>query len=62
MPAGRRAVRAAVLAEAQDALGTARCAARLAGEASDDFAVRELLLSVLSELERAERALRRLGI
>lgn len=62
MPAGRRASRTAALTEAHQAIGAARCAARLAGDATHEFAVRELLLSVLSELERAERALRRLGI
>ena len=54
--------RAAALADARNAVSAARCAARVAGEATAEFAVRELLLCVIAELERAERALRRLGI
>lgn len=60
MPAAPWAARAAAVADAQNAVSAARCAARLAGEATAEFAVRELLLSVIAELDRAERALGRL--
>ena len=49
--------REAEIAEVARALAAARCAARLAGLGTGAFVVRELLLSVIDELNRAERIL-----
>ena len=49
--------REAEIAEVARALDAARCAARLAGLGTGEFVVRELLLSVIDEINRAERAL-----
>ena len=49
--------REAELAEVARALAAARCAARLAGLGTDEFVVRELLLGVIDEINRAERTL-----
>src|SRR5206468_12133924 len=48
--------REAELAEVARALAGARCAARLAGLGTGEFVVRELLLGVIEEINRAERA------
>jgi len=48
--------READIAEVADALAAARCAARLAGLGTGEFVVRDLLLSVIDEINRAERA------
>jgi len=48
--------READIAEVAHALAAARCAARLAGLGTGEFVVRELLLSVIDEINRAERA------
>ena len=48
--------REAELAEVAHALAAARCAVRLAGLATGEFVVRELLLGVIEEINRAERA------
>ena len=48
--------READLAEVAHALAAARCAARLAGLGTDEFVVRELLLRVIDEINRAETA------
>ncbi len=61
MPAGPTALRAAALAELRAAVAAARCASYVAGLAAGDFAVREILLIALQEMDRAERVLRRLG-
>jgi len=47
--------RSAELAEITTALRAARCAARLASLRTNEFVVRELLLRVIDELNRAER-------
>jgi len=52
--------REAEIAEVAHALAAARCAARLAGLGTGEFVVRELLLGVIDEINRAERALTRL--
>jgi hypothetical protein len=57
-PTTRR--RAAALADIADALSTARCATHLAGVQTTDFVVRELLLAVTEQLDRAVGAARRL--
>jgi hypothetical protein len=48
--------REAEIAELAHAFAAARCAARLAGLGTGEFVVRELLLSVIDEINRAERA------
>ena len=57
-PTTRR--RAVALADIADALSTARCATRLAGLETTDFLVRELLLMVILQLDRAVGVARRL--
>ena len=47
--------REAEIAELARALAAARCAVRLAGLGTGEFVVRELLLSVIDEINRAER-------
>jgi hypothetical protein len=51
--ARRREAGIAVVARA---LAAARCATRLAGLGTDEFVVREILLGVIDEITRAERA------
>jgi len=53
--------READIAEVAHALAAARCAARLAGLGSGEFVVRELLLGVIDEINRAERAVSQLS-
>ena len=53
-PATRR--RAATLAEIADALGAARCSAALAGLETRDFLVRELVLTLIQQIDRAAAA------
>ena len=45
--------READLAEVAHALAAARCAARLAGRGTGEFVVRELLLTVIQQIDRA---------
>jgi len=45
--------READLAEVAHALAAARCAARLAGLGAGEFVVRELLLTVIQQIDRA---------
>ena len=52
--------REAEIAEVRNALAAARCAARLAGLRTRELVVRELLLSVIDETDRAERGVARL--
>jgi hypothetical protein len=54
--------RAAALADIADALDAARCSARLAGLETEDFLVRELLLTVVEQLGRAAGIVRRLSL
>jgi len=49
--------REAAIAAVRDALAAARCAARLAGLVRDELVVRELLLDVIDQTDRAERGL-----
>lgn len=58
-PTARR--READIAEVAHALAAARCAARLAGLGTGEFLVRELMLGVIDEINRAERAVSRLS-
>jgi hypothetical protein len=48
--------REAGIAEVARALAAARCATRLAGLGTGEFVVREILLGVIDEINRAERA------
>jgi len=57
---GPDAQRRATCAEITDALSAARCSAELAGMETDEFVVRELLLVVVQQLDRAASAVRRL--
>jgi len=57
MPGAATRRREAEIAELARALAAARCAARLAGLGTGEFMVRELLLSVIDELNRVERTL-----
>jgi hypothetical protein len=50
----------ATVAEISDALHAARCAAELAGLETEEFVVRELLLTVVQQIDRATSAVRRL--
>ena len=55
-PLGLRAE--ATVAEITDALHAARCAAELAGVETEEFVVRELLLAVVQQIDRATSAVR----
>lgn len=60
MPDSFTRQRAAALADIADALDAARCSARLAGRETEDFLVRELLLTVVEQIGRAAGIARRL--
>ncbi len=60
MPGAATRRREAEVAELARALAAARCAARLAGLGTGEFVVRELLLSVIQQIDRAAEAARRL--
>ncbi len=60
MPHGPDRLRQAALAELNNALCAARCAAQLAGMESADFGVKELLLTTLAQIDRAAVVARRL--
>jgi hypothetical protein len=51
----------AAVAEISDALHAARCSAELAGMETDEFVVRELVLTVIQQIDRAAAAARRLS-
>jgi len=53
MPGAATRRREAELAELARALAAARCAARLAGLGTGEFVVRELLLTVIQQIDRA---------
>ena len=60
-PEPARRHREATLAEINNALCGARCAAELAGMETGDFVVRELLLTIIQQIDRAAAAVRRLS-
>ena len=60
MPHAATRCREAEIAEVAHALAAARCAARLAGLGTGEFVVRELLLTVTEQIDRAARDLARL--
>ena len=61
MPDAAALSRAATIAEINDALCGARCSAHLAGLEREEFVIRELLLTVIQQIDRAAAAVRRLG-
>ena len=52
--------REVAISEVRNALAAARCAARLAGLGTEELVVRELLLNVIDQTDRAERDVARL--
>ena len=60
MPDEGVARRQATIAEINNALCVARCSAQLAGIETREFVVRELMLTVLQQIDRAALAIRRL--
>ncbi|OLC03012.1 MAG: hypothetical protein AUH45_06990 [Gemmatimonadetes bacterium 13_1_40CM_69_22] len=58
MPNPLRLRAQATVAEIHDALCAARCSAELAGMETDEFVVRELLLAVVAQIDRAATAVR----
>lgn len=60
MPDPETAWKRAVLNDAMNALCVARCSAQLAGYETQEFVVRELLLTVIQQVDRAAATLRRL--
>jgi hypothetical protein len=60
MPEGPERLRQAAIAELNNALCAARCAAQLAGMESRQFGVKELLLTTLAQIDRAAVVARRL--
>ena len=60
MPHGPDRLRQAAMAELNNALCAARCAAQLAGMEAGDFGVKELLLTTLAQIDRAAVVARRL--
>jgi len=62
MPDPHRRCDEATTAEIHDALSAARCSAELAGtETTEEFVVRELLVTVIQQIDRAAAAARRLS-
>ena len=59
MPDPETAWRHALLNEVMNALCVARCSAQLAGYETQEFVVRELLLTAITQIDRAATALRR---
>jgi hypothetical protein len=60
MPDAARRRCDAEMVEVAHGLAAARCAARLAGLGTGEFVVRELLLGVVDQINRAERAVAKL--
>jgi hypothetical protein len=60
MPDPETAWKRAVLNDAMNALCVARCSAQLAGYETQEFVVRELLVTVIQQVDRAAATLRRL--
>jgi hypothetical protein len=60
MPDPETAWRRAVHNEVINALCVARCSAQLAGYETQEFLVRELMLTAIQQIDRAAAALRRL--
>lgn len=62
MPGPETRLRQALVFDINNTLAAARCSARLAGTETDDFVVRELLLTVIQQIDRATSAVRRLCV
>ena len=60
MPDPETVWRRAVLNDVMNALCVARCSAQLAGYETQEFVVRELLLTAMQQIDRAAATLRRL--
>lgn len=60
MPDDGTARRRAAILEVNNALCIARCSAQLAGMETQDFVVRELLLTAIQQIDRAAAGVRRL--
>lgn len=60
MPDAQAAWRRALLNEVMNALCVARCSTQLAGYETQEFVVRELLLTAIQQIDRAATAVRRL--
>jgi len=56
MPNPQRLYDEATAADLRNALSAARCSAELAGMQTDEFVVRELLLTVIQQIDRATAA------
>ena len=61
MPDDGAARRHAAIHEVNNALCIARCSAQLAGMETQEFVVRELLLTAIQQIDRAAAAARRLA-
>jgi hypothetical protein len=61
MPPPRGLWDQATVTEISDALHAARCSAELAGMETAEFVVRELLLTVIQQIDRAAAGARRLS-
>ena len=61
MPDPAKGARLATIAEINNALCAARCSTQLAGMETEEFVVRELLLTTLQQIDRAAEAIRRLA-
>ena len=61
MPDPAESAHLATIAEINNALCAARCSAQLAGMETEEFVVRELLLTTLQQIDRAAAAIRRLA-
>ena len=59
MPDESLARRQATIVEINNALCVARCSAQLAGMETQEFVVRELMLTVLQQIDRAAAGVRR---
>lgn len=62
MPEPGARMRQALVSDITDAVAAARCLVHLAGAETDEFIVRELLLTVIQQLDRAASTLRRLHV
>jgi len=60
MPDAATRRREVQISEVRHALAAARCAARLAGLGTRELVVRELLLTIIDQTDRAERGVARL--
>jgi len=62
MPGREALLRQALVSDINNALSAARCSAQLAGMETDEFVVRELLRTVIEQIDRAACTVRRLSV